>query len=269
MKCSTFVPTVAGLAAALFATQASAQGIPRLHVSNRWKECSFQLDPALTQSAWHQFTEEAGLVVYFRPLAGARPLGKGRFELSALMAKTGIDDADAAWNDTFVHPDSDHVLFEGNGLSLPGLMVRAGVTGSTDVNLYLTKNPRANYGFFGAQLQHALLGGAESTWATAARVSFVSMYGPADLDFRVYGADLVASRQIRLTRWASLSPYAGVSGYLASSHEKTAAVELRNEHVPGAQASVGAALQLSAARFSVEYNVARVRSVSLKAGVGI
>ena len=95
------------------------------------------------------------------------------------------------------------------------------------------------------------------------------MYGPAALDFRVYGADLVASRQIRLTRWASLSPYAGVSGYLASSHEKTAAVELRNEHVPGAQASVGAALQLSAARFSVEYNVARVRSVSLKAGVGI
>jgi hypothetical protein len=74
---------------------------------------------------------------------------------------------------------------------------------------------------------------------------------------------------VRLTSWASLSPYAGVSGYLATSHEKTAAVDLRNEHVPGAQANLGAALQLSAARFSVEYNVARVRSLSLKAGIGI
>jgi hypothetical protein len=95
------------------------------------------------------------------------------------------------------------------------------------------------------------------------------MYGPADLDFRVYGADLVASRQVRLTSWASLSPYAGVSGYLATSHEKTAAVDLRNERVPGAQANLGAALQLSAARFSVEYNVAKVHSLSLKAGIGI
>jgi hypothetical protein len=269
MTRSTFVPTAVVLAAALFASPASAQGIPKLHVSNRWKECSFQLDPALTQTAWHQFTQEAGLVVYFRPLSDARPLGKGRFELSALMAKTGIDDADAAWNDTFVHPDSDHVLFEGSGLSLPGLMVRAGLTASTDVNLYLTKNPNANYGFYGVQVQHALLRDAESKWGAAARVSVVSMYGPADLDFRVYGADLVASRQVQLTSWASLSPYAGVSGYLATSHEKTAAVDLRNEHVPGAQANLGAALQLSAARFSVEYNVARVRSLSLKAGIGI
>ena len=269
MSRTTFVPAAVALAAALFASPASAQGIPKLHVSNRWKECSFQLDPALTQAAWHQFTREAGLVVYFRPLADARPLGKGHFELSALTAKTGIDDADPAWNDTFVHPDSEHVLFEGSGLSLPGLMVRAGVSGSTDVNLYLTKNPNANYGFFGAQIQHALVGGGESAWAAAARVSVVSMYGPADLDFRVYGADLVASRQVRLTSWASLSPYAGVSGYLASSHEKTAAVDLRNEHVPGAQANVGAALQLSVARLGVEYNVARVRSLSLKAGIGI
>lgn len=269
MTRTTFVPSALALAAALLAAPASGQNIPKLHVTDRWKECSFQLDPALTQSAWHQFTGEAGLVVYFRPLSDARPLGKGRVELSALMAKTGIDDADAAWNDTFVHPNSEHVLFEGDGLSIPGLMVRAGVTAGTDVNLYFTKNPNANYGFYGVQVQQALLGDAESKWATAARVSVVSMYGPADLDFRVYGADLVASRRVRLTGWASLSPYAGVSGYLATSHEKTDAVDLRNEHVPGAQANVGAALQLSAARLSVEYNVARVRSVSFKAGVGI
>src|SRR5215207_2519060 len=149
------VTTALALAAiALVQTPAAAQsGRPRLHINPRWKECSFQLDPSVTQSAWHQFTEEAGLVAYFRPLSDARPMGKWKFEVSMLQWQTGIDDTDAAWNDTFVHPDSTHWLFEGSGLTFPGLMLRAGVTGSTDMGLYLTKNFRANYGFYGAQLQ--------------------------------------------------------------------------------------------------------------------
>src|SRR5207247_7521546 len=120
-------PAAVALAITLFHTPAAAQsgGTPRLHVNSRWKECSFQLDPSLTQAAWRQFTEEAGLVVYFRPLSDARPMGTGHFEISALKWKTGIDDANAAWNDTFVHPDSTHYLFEGSGQELTGLMLRA------------------------------------------------------------------------------------------------------------------------------------------------
>jgi hypothetical protein len=268
MKRTTLIPMTVALTTVLFQSQAPAQSIPKLHVNPRWKECSFQIDPSLTQAAWRQFTREAGLVAYFRPLADARTIGKGKFEVSGAMAKTGINDADAAWNDTFVHPDSTHVLFEGDGLEFPGLMMRAGVTGNTDVNVYLTKNPGANYGFYGAQVQHALTGADDAAWATSARLSFVSIYGPDDLDFSVYGADMVASRQVKFTRWASVSPYAGVSGYLARSHEKTAAVSLEDEHVLGAAANIGAAVQLSAVRFAIEYNVARVNSLSIKAGVG-
>jgi hypothetical protein len=55
---------------------------------------------------------------------------------------------------------------------------------------------------------------------------------------------------------------------LATSHEKTAAVTLDDESVLGAQAMVGAAVQLSVARLGVEYNVARVPSLSLKIGIG-
>jgi hypothetical protein len=142
MKRNLTVAAIA-LAIGLFQTSASAQTIrqPRLHVNPRWKECSFQLDPSLTQSAWHQFTREAGLVSYFRSLTDARPMGRGNFEVSVLQWDTGIDDGDAAWNDTFVHPDSTHWLFEGNGLKFPGLSVRAGVTSKTDVGLYFTKSP--------------------------------------------------------------------------------------------------------------------------------
>ena len=258
------------LAIGLFQTPASAQTTrqPRLHVNPRWKECSFQLNPSLTQSAWHQFTREAGLVSYFRSLTDARPMGRGNFEVSVLQWDTGIDDADAAWNETFVHPDSTHWLFEGNGLKFPGLSVRAGVTSKTDVGLYFTKSPGANYGFFGGQVQHSLLGNRKSDWAAAARVSVVSMYGPADLEFTVAGMDLVASRRLTLNSWAAVSPYVGVSSYLASSHEKTAAVDLDDERVLGAQAMIGTTVDISKARLAVEYNAANVRTVSFKIGVG-
>lgn len=53
-----------------------------LHINTRWDECAFQLDPALTQSAWREFTEEAALVSYLRPLTDARPLGRGHVEFS-------------------------------------------------------------------------------------------------------------------------------------------------------------------------------------------
>ena len=222
-------------AIALIHTSAAAQtaGHPHLHINPRWKECSFQLDPSLSQNAWRQFAREAGLVAYFRPLSDAQPMGKGHFELSMLQWQTGIDDKDAAWNDTFVHPDSAHWLFEGDGLKFPGLMVRAGVSSSTDVGVYFTKSPGANYGFYAAQVQHAFVQDPSSSWAVAARGSFVSMYGPDDLDLRVYGVDLLASKKFALTRWAAVSPYVGTSTYLSSAHEKTAAVDLDDEHVVG------------------------------------
>jgi len=257
------------LAIALSQTPAVAQsGRPRLHVNPRWKNCSFQLDSSLTQSAWHQFTEEAGLVAYFRPISDARPMGKWKFEISMLQSQTGIDDTDSAWNDTFVHPDSTHWLFEGNGLKFPGLMARVGVASKTDVGLYFTRSPGANYGFVGGQLQHSLVGDTTRAWTAAVRASFVSMYGPADLSFRVYGVELLASRRFVVSKWATLSPYVGASTYLSTAHEKTAAVSLDDEHVAGAQAMLGTAVQLSVVRLGVEYNVVKVQSLTLTVGIG-
>jgi hypothetical protein len=66
-----------------------------------------------------------------------------------------------------------------------------------------------------------------------------------------------------------VSPYVGGSTYLSPSHEKTAAVNLDDERVLGAQAMVGATLQVSKARLGIEYNAAKVNSFSLKVGVGI
>src|SRR4030095_14111671 len=124
------------------------------------------------------------------------------------------------------------------------------------VGLYFTKSPGANYGFVGGQVQQNLLGNDDtSAWSAAARASFVSMYGPDDLNLNVFGVDVLASRTFTLTRWAAVSPYAGASTYLSNSHEKSSVVNLDDEHVVGTQGMVGATVQLSMARLSVEYNV--------------
>jgi hypothetical protein len=243
---------------------------PQLHVNPRWEECSFQISSSLTQKAWRQFAGEAGVVTYFRPLAGALPMGRGKYEVSAMQWQSGIDDSDAAWNDTFVHPDSAHWLFEGEGLQFPGLAVRAGLTGQTDVGLYVTKNPRANYGFVGAQVQRALTGGAGvgKDWAVSGRASFVTLYGPEDIDFTVYGADLFASREFAVVKRVTISPYAGVSASLSRAHEKTSVVTLSDENVLGAHATLGVVGRVSVLRVAAEYSVARVNSMSLKIGFG-
>jgi len=259
--------SIVAAAIALLSTSATAQSRPKLHVNPRWKQCSIQLDPSLTQSAWRQFTQEAGQVVYFRPLADARPMGRGKFEFSLMQWQTNVDDNSSAWNDTFVHPDSTHWLYEGSGLQFPGLAFRAGVGSKTDVGLYFTKNFQANYGVYGLQLQQNLVSGANG-WDVSARASFASLFGPADVDLNVYGVDVVTSWKHWKVGPTTVTPYAGVATYLASSHEKTNAVNLADERVAGAMGTMGAALQFSVMRVAAEASVSRVPSIALKVGIG-
>ncbi|MBV6523068.1 MAG: hypothetical protein MNPFHGCM_03235 [Gemmatimonadaceae bacterium] len=238
-----------------------------LHVSPRWEDCAFQLDPSLTQGAWRQFTREAGLVSYFRPLTDARPMGRGTFELSLLQWQTGIDDTESAWNDTFVHPDSMHYLFDGSGLTFPGFMLRVGVTKRIDVGAYAAKNPLANYGVYAGQMQLSIVDDTVKNWAAATRVSVASLSGPDDLGLTVVGVDALASKTYVLASWASLSPYGGVSSYVSRAHETSSLVTLADETTVGAQAMVGIAARVSVMRLAVEYNAAHVASRSIKLGV--
>lgn len=232
----------------------------KLHVNDRWDECSFLLDPALTQEAWHQFTGEAGLVTYFRPLNSAKPLGVKNFEIALLDWGTTIDDADAAWNDTFSHPDSTHTLFDGNALLFPGLMFRIGATNRIDIGAYFTKQPSANYGFYGGQVQYNFLNDSEKNLAAAVRFSFTQMFGPEDLNQSVYGLDVLASKDV----FRRFSPYAGVSGYLARAQETTSKVNLENENVFGLQGMVGMVVKISVLRIGGEINFANVLGYSFK-----
>lgn len=272
MKHSKFSTLAAVVVSTVFSSAALAHGGDKhitLHVNPRWSECSFQLDASLTQQAWRQFTKEAGQVVYFRSLTDAKPMGTGNYEVSLLQWSTNIDESQPAWNDTFVHPDSVHWLIGGDRLAFPGLMARAGITDKIDFAAYVTKAPGANYGFLGGQVQYNLVNNVAKDWAASARVSFVSIYGPDDIDYTVYGADLTASKLVATySDWARVSAYGVVSAYLGRSHEKSAVVNLADESVLGVQGSVGIAAQLSVARVSAEYNMASLNTISFKVGMG-
>ena len=242
---------------------------PDLHINPRWKECSFEIDPSLTQEEWHQFTKEAGLVAYFRPLIDAKPLGQWNFEIAISQWSTKIDDHDNAWNNTFVHPDSVHWLKEGPRLPIPALAGRIGLTDKIDVGFFWTKNPNANYGIYGAQVQYNFFNRPELAWTTSARLNFSSLYGPEDLMLRTYGLDLVTSKEFVLySDWVAVSPYAGVSGYVSSTHEKTEKVDLHDENLLGVQGMVGMTARIKFARLGVEYNIGNTSTVSVKLGVG-
>jgi len=240
-----------------------------LHVDTRWKSCALHLDSSLSQSAWHQFTQDVGVVAYFRPLTDARPLGAGNFEVSLMQWGSKVDETSSAWNDTFVHPDSMHWLTEGGALAIPGLMVRAGISSRIDAGAYFTKNVESNYGLWGGQLQYNLLRDANKRFAGSARLSVVSVYGPDDVDVMVYGLDLMASGTYPLGKGFSVSPYGGVSTMLSTAHEKSPVVALNDEHTVGAMGTVGVLGQYSFVRLAAEYNVAAVNALSFRLGFGL
>jgi len=241
-----------------------------LHVNPEWEECSIQLDSSLSQTSFHQFTKEAAMVVYFRPLTGAATLEPGRVELSILQWNTGIDENSSAWNETFVHPDSAHYLIGGDFLPFPGLTLRAGIAENMDAGVYWTKNPGANYNILAGQVQYALQNDTTRNWAFAARAGFSTIYGPDDLGYDVFGVDMLASREFSfLQNHLSLTPYAlgGVS--LAHGHERSEVVSLKDENVLGLQGALGLEAKVWFLRLGAEYNVSVVNTFSYKLGISV
>lgn len=258
------------LALCFTGTLSLAQETPdvHLHVNPKWEECSIQIDPSLTQGAWNQFTKEAALVTYFRPLNSAKSMGRGTYELSLLQWNTAINETQDAWNNTFVHPDTSHWLVGGHSLPFPGLTLRAGITKRIDAGIYFTQNPQANYGFMGGQIQYNFINDTAKNWAVSTRANFVTLFGPKDMALKNYGIDLVASKKISIySNKISFSPYASASTFLSHAHEKSDFVTLKDEKVLGFQGALGAEARIYYFNLGVEYNFAQINTLSYKIGV--
>jgi hypothetical protein len=239
----------------------------QLHVSPRWEQCSFQLDPSLTQQQWHEFAQEAAMVVCFRPLTDAKPMGARRFEVSVLQWKTRIDETKGAWNNTFVHPNAEHYLVGGDELPFPGLSLRAGLTSKMDAGVYWSCRPGANYGFAGAQIQYNFFTGGRRQVDVSSRIGCNVLYGPEDVNFVVSALDVLASKTFTIdAKWLTFSPYAGPSLYLSHAHEKTDRVALHDENVMALQGMAGVVAGIRGFKVAAEYNMAKVNTFSFRLG---
>lgn len=254
------VPAALFAASGAIAAPLSAQV---LHTNDRWKECAIVLDPSLTQAAWRRFVSEVGLVAYYRPQVGARPVGRGRMEFNVTQASTRIDPKSSAWNDTFSHPEADHYLIEGDALPIPSIGMRVGVSDRVDLGGYITKNLQSNYGLAGAQVQYAFRRDDARGVAAATRLTAGYLFGPQDAQVAVLGLDLVVSK-----RFSHLEPYAIATSYSSAGRETTSKVDLEDVAVSGTQGTLGLAVHLGPMRVAGEANFARVNGYALKVGFG-
>lgn len=196
-------------------------------------------------------------------------MGVGNYEFSMVQWTTGIDETQGAWNNTFVHPDSEHWLVGSEHLPFPGLTMRTGITKIMDMGAYWGMRPGANYGFFGGQVQMNLLNDSMKNFALSNRIGFNNLYGPHDLNLTTIGYDVLASKSLKIYEKVFLNPYLGVSSYLTHTHEKSNVVNLKDETIPGLQSMLGATMEFWCLRFGIEYNLAKVQTVSCKVGANI
>lgn len=233
-----------------------------INVNNKLTTCDIELSPNLTQDEWNEFTRQFGHIIYFNPMASAKPLGTKHFDITLDYKFTPIDQTIGAWNNTFHHPDSTHYL--GDAIAFPGLHARMGVSEKVDVGIYFSHAGPfgGHYGFIGGEVKYAFLNDTEKGLAASVRGSYMQLISVKDFNFSNYGLDVSASKTI-----GKFTPYVGVAGTLSHSKEVTEKVNLSNENVFDARAIAGIEFKTKVLNLGAEIDVSELTTYGIKIGV--
>lgn len=234
-----------------------------LHTNNTWDECAMVIDPSLTQSEWNTFAKDVGSLLYFRPTGGAKPLGKGVFDVALELGLTApLKDYNGSWNNTFSHPTADHWLTGANHrLELPVLVVRGGVTDSIDAGVVFAQNVEANYGWAGVDAKYPFYHNPDERLYVATRISAVALTGVADFDYYQGAVDLLVSKGLWL-----FTPYVGIAGIFSTANEETDKVDLNRVNSVTAEAVVGTQFNWKYLSVAAEADFARINIYMIKIG---
>ena len=226
MKAFSTVIGAVGLVATLAPAPAHAQhsdgGRPglHLHVNDAHSSCFFDLHPELTKGEFEAFAAELGSVLRFRQLGDTTTLGRGHVEIGVEYARSPIDDAKGAWNNTMSHPTADHYL--GEAIEFPRIVARFGVSDRVDIGAWGGLDPNANYGLVGVDTKIALMRqGSSRPVSVAIRPSLTSLVGPSEVWAGNASVDVSVSRAI-----GSVSPYVGVAASSSVAVERSDDVDL-------------------------------------------
>ena len=234
-----------------------------LNTNDQWVSCAMVVDSTLTQNEFRAFTKDASSIISLTPKNSAQTLGKNRFDISlAVLTTAPIKDYDGSWNNTFSHPDDTHWLVgDSHRLALPVLNMHMGMTNDLDAGITFTKDPAANYGFYGFNLKYAMLKEKEKGVTVSTRAAYIGLLGVDDMNINQGEIDLLVSKQ-----FGALKPYAGVSGLITSASETTDKVDLNRENVITAQATMGTQMDWKYLTIAAEANIANVNTYLVKVG---
>jgi hypothetical protein len=230
------------------------------HIDPGVKTCSMVIDPSLTQAQWHTFTKQVGAISSFKSLAPAKTLGALNFRVAIDYASTPIDQHDAAWINTFAHPDEECPL--GDAIVYPTLRASMGITDNMDVGGYWSVAPGSNYGMLGGEIKYAFLQETGKYPAAAIRASATILTGVPDFNLNIYSVEVLASKNI-----AMFTPYAGMRANVAIGTETTSKVDLEKETVAIAQGYAGVSYSVWMLNMAAEYNISSVNTFALTVGV--
>lgn len=236
---------------------------PNLHVNPTLEDCSVEFAANLTQDAFRRFAREFGGVSAFRHMAPPATLGRGHFSVAVQQMSFHVEEHDAAWNDTFAHPDAYHEL--GSDLSFPKFQARVGVTDRLDVGAFWTRNPDANYGWLGLEAKFGVLQQGETMPVSlAVRGAYTKTLYVSDMDMHTITVDAFAGRTFRRI----LTPYVGVGSELVLARETADTVELESETQVVPRAFAGLQLQIWHLALGGEAEVGALNRLELQVSAG-
>jgi hypothetical protein len=235
---------------------ATGRATPVLHVDPALDDCEVHFAPELTQAAYRRFVREFGSVSAFKQGGPPVTLGRGRVALDLEQIYFSVDEASAAWNDTFTHPAADHWL--GADKAFPKLRLRVGVTDDVEVGGFFTKSLEANYGWVGVETKWTVLRQqADAPVTLAVRGAYTKTLYVRDMDMHALTGDVSVGR----TFWRAVTPYLGVGVDAVVARETSDAVSLETEALVVPHGTAGAEVRFWHVALGAEAQVSALTSI--------
>ncbi len=151
------------------------------------------------QQEFKDLSETIGLLISYKPLAPAEPLGILGFDVGAEVTAVKVDQ-NASFLTKAISDQNPPNYFV-----FPKLHAQKGLPFGVDVGVAYAKVQGSNIGLIGGEVKWAVLKGTVATPAIAIRGSYTSLFGVDSMDVSTYGIDVSASKG-----FAFLTPYVGV-----------------------------------------------------------
>lgn len=211
---------------------------------------------AYAQGEFKDLSETIGLLISYKPLAPAEPLGILGFDIGAEVTAVDVDQDERFLKEVF--PDKNPPSF----FVFPKLHAQKGLPFGIDVGVVYAKVQDSNVGLIGGEVKWALLKGSVATPAIALRGTYTTLLGVGSLDISTYGVDLSASKG-----FAFLTPYLGVGQVWIESEPNVPALNLSDESLSRTKGFAGLKVKLLLLSLVAEAEIAKVPSYTFRANL--